>query len=358
MGILVANTISPNMNLIIPTAGTEPGPTYAFDINNSLSLIDQHNHTSGQGVQVPSAGLNINSSLSFQNNTASNLMACVFTAQTSQSVLQAIYVKGVDLYYRDGNNNEIAITTGGNVNAGAGSITGLPSGTAGVAFAASVFTFSEATNTPANILVGSVLLGNNSALSKYLTLSPPNSMPASYILTLPSIPVAQSFVTLDSSGNFGTPIPYSAGITSSNIASSTITGSNIAVATITSSNMSSNIDLPGSFVQVANQNVMTSATNATHGLQVIRGTVNAAGALSAGEGFSVSRPSTGVYSITFSTSFSDTPVIIGGLSTLSGVGVFIADVTAVSNTGFTMVMYNSSSAAVNQSFSFIAMGQR
>ena len=204
----MSNIISPNMNLIIPTVGSEPGPTYATDVSSSLSLIDQHTHNNGSGIQITPSGININTDLTFANNAATNLRASIYTAQASQTTIKAVYVKGVDLYFRDGNNNEIAITTSGSVNAGAGSITGLPSGTAGVAFSGGVFTFSASTNTPANIQIGSLLLGNNSALSNYLTLAPPSAMAASFAITLPSLPASQSILTLDNSGAMATPVVY------------------------------------------------------------------------------------------------------------------------------------------------------
>jgi len=76
-------TISPNMSLIIPGVGNELGPTYASDINNSLSIIDGHNHTPGNGVQIPPAGLNINSNLPFLGNSATQLLSANFNSQAS-----------------------------------------------------------------------------------------------------------------------------------------------------------------------------------------------------------------------------------------------------------------------------------
>jgi len=51
--------ISPNMNLPIPGVGQTLGPTWATDLNNSLTLVDQHNHTAGYGVPIPPAGLKV-----------------------------------------------------------------------------------------------------------------------------------------------------------------------------------------------------------------------------------------------------------------------------------------------------------
>ena len=74
-------TISPNMGLPVPVVGTDPGPDWANNINACLSVIDQHNHTSGQGVPIPSAGLNINSDLPFNNNNGISYRSVRFFSQ-------------------------------------------------------------------------------------------------------------------------------------------------------------------------------------------------------------------------------------------------------------------------------------
>src|SRR5579859_5246417 len=127
---------TPNMNLVVPTVGVDPGPDYATNINNDLALIDSHTHAAGSGVPITPAAININSNLSFGNYSATNLQATQFTAQTALSTLGAIYVIGVDLYYNDGNGNVIRITQSGSVTGSTGTITGLPSGTASASYSA------------------------------------------------------------------------------------------------------------------------------------------------------------------------------------------------------------------------------
>lgn len=203
----MASTISPNMGLIVPTVSVEPGPTWASDINASLSILDGHNHAPGSGVQINPAGLDINSDLPFNGNDAISLRSVRFNAQSSPLTgaspdLGCLYESGVDLYYNDGSGNQVRITSGGSVNAGAGSIGGLPSGTASVTYSGGTYVFQSATNTSAVIDGGSFILRNNTALSKGLTLSPPNAMAANYTITLPTVPASGiSFVTMDSSGN-------------------------------------------------------------------------------------------------------------------------------------------------------------
>ena len=91
----------------------------------------------------------------------------------------------------------------------------------------SVLVVNANTNKPANIQAGSILLGNNITSSNYLTLQPPAAMAANYPLTLPSTPVATSFMQLDTSGNMSASVSVSLGITSSNIANGTITTTQI-----------------------------------------------------------------------------------------------------------------------------------
>lgn len=264
---MATTTQTPNMNLIVPTVGSEPGPTYATDINTDFSIIDNHDHSPGRGVQITTAGLNINTDLSIGNNNLFLARSVRFTPQSAAlsgaSDIGCVYVVGNELYYNDvSGGHQVAITSNGSVNAGAGSITGLPSGTAGVSFSGGAFTFSQATNTPANLLGGSISIGDNTASSKYVTFAAPSALAANYTLTLPTseAPYGTSFFTIDPSGNMG----YTAldgitlnigafgiqvkpnGITAAQIANNTITATQIANGTLTTTQISSSAGILGS----------------------------------------------------------------------------------------------------------------
>ena len=232
MGVLVS-TLSPNMSLSVPTVGVDVGPTFAYQINTSLNILDAHNHSPGNGVQIPPSGLNINSALTFQNQQATNMGAVLFQDQTSLATLNALYTKAGELWFNDPT-NPVQITSGGAVNA---TSSGISSGSASAAFSAGVLqVYSNlSTSTPGNIQGGSLLLGNNVANSNFLTLSPPSLTGGGWTLTLPAIPGSTSFLTLDTGGNITGSVPATAGITGSNIATATITGTNIAAATLTDS---------------------------------------------------------------------------------------------------------------------------
>lgn len=200
------STISPNMNLIVPTVGQEPGPTWANDLNASLGILDQHNHGPGQGVQITPVGLNINADLSLNQNNLTNVNTVNFknlpsTLAGSAPNLGCAYVAGGELVYNDEAGNVVAITKTGSVNAGAGSITGLPSGTASASYSGGTFVWQSATNTPANLDAGSIVLRNIAANSKGLTLNPPNSMAVDYSITFPFTSTGPpSVLTIDSTG--------------------------------------------------------------------------------------------------------------------------------------------------------------
>lgn len=199
------NTIpSPNMSLPVPVVSVDPGPDWANNVNSCFSIVDQHTHSPGSGVQITPSGIDINSDLLFNNNNGTTFRSARFQPQLTPLALPAdigcLYEAGVDLYYNDGSGNQIRITQSGSVTGAAGTITGLPSGTASASFAAGVFTFQASTLTPANLDAGSIVLRNNLASSKGLTLSPPNAMGSNYSITLPSLPASTLPVSISASG--------------------------------------------------------------------------------------------------------------------------------------------------------------
>ena len=203
----MANTIlSPNMNMPIPVVSTDPGPDWANNINASLNIVDSHSHVPGQGIQITPNGIDINTDLPFNANNATTVKSVRYSPQSAPlsgtSDLGCTYESGVDLYYNDGNGNQVRITQSGSVTGSAGTITGLPSGTASASYAAGTFTFQSATNTPANMAVGPIAIGQNVANGKTVTLSPDVSQASNYALTFPlALPASTSMTLSDSSGN-------------------------------------------------------------------------------------------------------------------------------------------------------------
>lgn len=194
-------TISPNMGLIIPTVGVDPGPDWANNINSSLSNLDQHDHSPGKGIQVTPNGLNINSDLTLQTNNLINVKSVRYTSNVAPLAavspnLQCLYVSGVDLYFNDGSGNQVRMTQNGSVSGSAGTITGLPSGTASAAFNAvsGTFVFQQATNTAANIDAATLIVRYPGSYpvpaGNYISIQAPSTLSTGYSFTLPTAQAA------------------------------------------------------------------------------------------------------------------------------------------------------------------------
>lgn len=213
----MSNTVSSsNMNLPVPVVGVDPGPQWGTDLNSCLTLIDQHNHAAGSGVQINPSGLNINTDLPMGSNNLTLVRSIRFAPQGA--VLSLVndvgcaYVSGVDFYFNDGNGNKIRLTQSGSITGATGSITGLVSpASASYVSANQTFVWQSAANTPANLDCASILLRNLTTGSNALTLSPPAAMGSNYSITLPTLPSSTSFMTLSSGGIIAN---YSAAATS------------------------------------------------------------------------------------------------------------------------------------------------
>lgn len=199
----MAVTNSSNMGLPIPGVGTESGPNYASDINASLTLVDQHDHSIGKGVQITPAGMNINSALSFAGNFATGVAGVTFSAQGSTPGIGTVYESGNDLYFVDGVGNNVRITQSGAVAGTPGSISNLvaPASAAYVG-ASSKFVWQSNTNVSADMDAGSLIIREKVASAKGITIASPSGLASDYALTLMgALPASQKFATIDNSGS-------------------------------------------------------------------------------------------------------------------------------------------------------------
>lgn len=89
------------------------------------------------------------------------------------------------------------------------------------------------------------------------------------------------------------------------------------------------------------------------GNRIVRGIVASTGAISEGTGFTVNKTGTGVYVITFSPAFSDTPAVT---PVVAQSGALAAIVTSNSPSAATVVTVNSSIVAADLGFHFHAIG--
>lgn len=244
-----------NMSLTLPVVSQTPGPEWASTINSDLSLIDAHDHTSAKGARIPSAALNINDNINFNSYSPYQVGYIGFNSQSGTLASnRQLYVNGGDLYYNNGSSTPVQITIGASVAGAAGTITGLPSGTASASFIAgtSTFSFASATNTQAYMDVGPIVLRKNAANSAAITIQPSGSIASNWTLTLPAAPpVSQSLLTIASSGTVSNATPNSTltitssqirvatnGITTNELAGNSVTTAVIANAAVTKSKLS------------------------------------------------------------------------------------------------------------------------
>ena len=117
--------VTPNMGLTVPIAsngqtGTgDAGPGYAINISADLSnIIDSHDHSTGKGVPITPAGLNINTDLTIQSNNLTQARAIRMSSQATS-------LSGV------GDVNEIYVTSQGLIFNNAAGVPALISGTTG-----------------------------------------------------------------------------------------------------------------------------------------------------------------------------------------------------------------------------------
>ena len=200
---------SANMNLPIPIVGVTSGPDWAQSINSCLTIIDSHDHSSGNGVQITPGGMDINSDLTFSSNNAIALRTARWTSQNAALALatdlNCAYVVSGDLYYNDSSGNQIRITQSGAVAGTPGSISNLVSpASASYSSGSTTFVFQSAASPSAYIDCSSILIRNITASSNALTLAAPAAMGSNYTIVLPTLPVSAQVLSIDSSGNMGT----------------------------------------------------------------------------------------------------------------------------------------------------------
>ena len=114
--------VTPNMSMIIPTVSVTLGPTYATQVNSAFDLVDAHDHTSGKGTRIPTAGLNINTDLTFGGYSATTLKTTSYQSQGGAlgvGTTNAVYSVGGDLYWNNGAGTAVKITNGAGINTAA-----------------------------------------------------------------------------------------------------------------------------------------------------------------------------------------------------------------------------------------------
>lgn len=203
-----------DMGLDLPVVGSTAGPTYATKNNTAFEAIDDHDHTSGNGVQIPTAGINIDAPLSMNNQELTDTDVVHFAGRDEVSYTnRSIYFLSSDgeFYVRDGGGNVIQMTDSGSLNASLlGGISGDYGGsTEDLTYSNSskIFNFLQNTNHRAKIDTGDIrLFEPTSGISNAVSLKSPTSLAAAYDWILPgALPGSGTeLVNVNSSGQLDT----------------------------------------------------------------------------------------------------------------------------------------------------------
>lgn len=106
-----------NLNLPVPTVTL--GPAWATQLNAALERVDEHDHSSGRGVKIKPAGIDINAELPFNNNRATELLGLQLQSQSAALSglpnANLIHSVGGDLYFTSGGGTAIQLTSGGSI---------------------------------------------------------------------------------------------------------------------------------------------------------------------------------------------------------------------------------------------------
>lgn len=262
-----------NMGMTLPTVGVTSDAIGEGNVVNNFSILDVHDHSSGKGAQVPSAGLNINADLSFAGFRPFNLGSATFVNQTgaiSTTNKPCFYVLNGEAHFIDNSGNDVALTAAGSVAGAIGSISGL-SAPASAAFSVNTFSWKSAATTYAKMAFADIQLFQASAgVTNGITLKSPNSLAASYTVTLPgAAPGSTQYLNMDSGGTIATATAdtIAAGMTATGAnaiaAAMTSTGANAIASTMTTTG--ADAILTDSTFPTETSSAITAASNFTTG---------------------------------------------------------------------------------------------
>ena len=198
----------PNMSLVTPAQGGDSG-TWDDKINACFVLADAHDHTAGKGARVPTAGLNINADVPMGGFGITALGKITFnTIAAPVSGSKNLFVNSADneLYWRSNAGVNVKLTSGASINTTlVGGIVGDYSSVgAALAYddANKRYTFKTQTATWARTASGPIRIYEfNTSESVYVEHVAAAALAASYTVTWPVPPGAQTAIQMASSGD-------------------------------------------------------------------------------------------------------------------------------------------------------------
>lgn len=201
---------SPNMGLSILIPGSSSGPGWATSLEADKLTIDSHTHVSGQGLQVPTAGVNINATLPFNTYGASSVGTIGLTSQstTASGTGSIFYNKSGNVYWNNASGVPIQLTTGNSINvASVGGITGLGGTTGAFTYSDALKAFIATADTAKSAAIDAgayTVRETNVANAKGVTIKSVSSMANDYNLTLPrAVPTSSGLMMMDTGGGVG-----------------------------------------------------------------------------------------------------------------------------------------------------------
>lgn len=204
----------PNTGLVLPSVGGDAG-VWGGEVNDALSNYDAHNHMSGAGARVPTAGLNINADLSFSSlyaptNLARAQFSAVVAATNNLSLFVSDGTSGLvtgELYWRNNTGNPVRFTAGNTLNF-ASFVGGIGGDYSSVGAAENFddgqkqYTFKDGAAKWARLHAGNVRFapfGTTSAL--FVEMAAPSALASNYTMTLPlALPASQQLIQITSAG--------------------------------------------------------------------------------------------------------------------------------------------------------------
>ncbi len=195
------------MNLDLPTPSTTAGPEWAQELNDALELVDEHDHSSGRGVRITPAAININADLDCNAYAVTEVDSIQLEDRGSDISARGVYAKSGNLFYRNTNGDSIQLTSGSSIAGASGSFTGLSSPAAATYSSGNkqfIWTFDS--NKFARMANADIVLypyDASTAYTRAITLKAPAGLEAasSYSITLPTaLPGAVQWLNIDASG--------------------------------------------------------------------------------------------------------------------------------------------------------------
>jgi hypothetical protein len=220
---------TPNMLLPVPDDHTD-ADTWGLALNAVFGVsgggIDAHDHSTGKGVQVPSAGIGINADLSFAAFALTTAKAVTFNQTTTASVAgytNALFVNSADhnLYFRNNSGSNVQITAGSTINVSlVGGIGGDYSSVSALLsyVDANKDYLLQQQGSPrpwAGLETGDIKLFQKAAsISNAVTLKSPAALAASYTMTMPTgLPGSTSVLAITNAGVISGGMPANADVT-------------------------------------------------------------------------------------------------------------------------------------------------